>query len=276
MHTKGFQCPTKKFQCKVCHKFGHFTTVCYQKNQQISNSFKPRKPKAHQLRAGALYTHQDGDSNVSEESSMDKLFCLHMKVQNTQLKCQQLPTPVYLMTNLAYHLKMHHRWNQYLHARLDMCEDVNLMLVAVYQLMFKDPGLKKLNLFTLEIETYMNDIVKIIGSCQFYLVHPVMKKLIKVIFFIAKENGSVLLSCRMTIVLGLIKPHAWLEYLPPRASLLTSTCDHPNTTKLQKPNVHHTREKPIMRTLHWDVNARSAQSKTNMIQDDNWLITTKE
>ena len=67
MHTKGFQCPAKKFQCKVCHKFGHFTTVCYQKNQQTSNSFKPRKPKAHQLRAGVLYTHQDDDSDISEE-----------------------------------------------------------------------------------------------------------------------------------------------------------------------------------------------------------------
>ena len=49
MQTKGFQCPARKFQCKVCHKFGHFTTVCYQKNQQTSNLFKPRKPKAHQL-----------------------------------------------------------------------------------------------------------------------------------------------------------------------------------------------------------------------------------
>ena len=49
IHGKGFQCPEKKFQRKVCHKFGHFTMVCYQKNQQTSSSFKPRKPKAHQL-----------------------------------------------------------------------------------------------------------------------------------------------------------------------------------------------------------------------------------
>ena len=84
MHARGFQSPAKKFQCKVCHKFGHFTIVCYQKNQQTSSSVKPRKPKAHQLQAGALYTHQDGDSNVSEESSADESFCLQMKVQNTQ------------------------------------------------------------------------------------------------------------------------------------------------------------------------------------------------
>ena len=112
------------------------------------------------------------------------------------------------MTNLVYHLKMHHRGNQYLHARLDTCTDVNLMPVAIYQLMFKDPNLQKLTPSTLEIETYTNDIVKIIGSCQFYLVHPENKKLIQVIFFMAKENGSVLLSCRTTMALGLLKPHA--------------------------------------------------------------------
>ena len=88
-----------------------------------------------------------------------------------------------------------------------MCTGVNLMPVAVYQLMFKDPGLKKLTPSTLEIETYTNDVVKIIGPCQFYLLHPEKEKLIKVIFFNAKENGSVLLSCRMTMALGLIKSH---------------------------------------------------------------------
>ena len=34
MHAKGFQCPARKFQCKVCHKFGHFTTVCYQRSNR--------------------------------------------------------------------------------------------------------------------------------------------------------------------------------------------------------------------------------------------------
>ena len=119
----------------------------------------------------------------------------------------------------------------------------------------------------------MNDIVKIIGLCQFYLVHP-NKKLIQVIFFMAKENRSVLLSCRTTMALGLIKPHAQLDYLPPRASLLTSTCDHPNTTKPHKPNIHHTKEKQIMRTLLHNVDARSSQ--IHMIPKDNRIIISKE
>ena len=30
-HLEGFQYPAKKFQCKVCHKFGHHTSLCFQK-----------------------------------------------------------------------------------------------------------------------------------------------------------------------------------------------------------------------------------------------------
>ena len=35
-HVEGFQCPAKKFQCKMCHKFGHFTSLCYQKKHSSS------------------------------------------------------------------------------------------------------------------------------------------------------------------------------------------------------------------------------------------------
>ena len=31
IHAQGFQCPTKKYQCKVCNKYGHFSSLCYQK-----------------------------------------------------------------------------------------------------------------------------------------------------------------------------------------------------------------------------------------------------
>ena len=54
-HEEGFQCHVKKFQCKACHKFGHFTSICYQKKQ---TPFKSRRPKAHQLQAGAMYAQE--------------------------------------------------------------------------------------------------------------------------------------------------------------------------------------------------------------------------
>ena len=150
------------------------------------------------------------------------------------------------MTNLAYCLQLHHKRNQYLWARLDTCADVNLMPMAVYCLMFKDRGLRKLTPPSMEIEMCTNDLVKIIDTCHFYLVHPVNKQLMKVIFFVAKENGSVLLSCRATKELGLIKLHVQLDYLPPKASLLTSACDLPSKTKTHKPDVHCMIEKPTM------------------------------
>ena len=148
--------------------------------------------------------------------------------------------------------------------------------MAVYCLMFKDPGLRKLTSSNMQIEKYTNDVVKVIGTCYFYLVHPESKQLLKVLFFVAKENGSVLLSCRATMELGLIKPCARLDYLPPRASLLTSTCDQPSKTRAHKPNIHCTKEKPTKVTISKNGNVRTPQSWNTMIPEDNQLVTRKE
>ena len=53
-HVEGFKCPAKKYQCKSCHKYGHFTNLCFEK--QVS--FKPRAPKAHQLQAEEVYMQE--------------------------------------------------------------------------------------------------------------------------------------------------------------------------------------------------------------------------
>ena len=45
------------------------------------------------------------------------------------------------------------------------------------------------------------------------------------------NDGSVLLSCKTTLMLGLIQPKTRLDYLSPRASLITSSADHPKKTK---------------------------------------------
>ena len=45
------------------------------------------------------------------------------------------------------------------------------MPASVYKLVFNDPDLQKLSPSTLEIGTDTTDIVKIVGSCLFYLVH---------------------------------------------------------------------------------------------------------
>ena len=90
------------------------------------------------------------------------------------------------------------------------------------------------------------------------------------------KNGSVLLSCRTTMELGLIRPHAQIDYLPPRASLLTSTCDQPSKTRTHKPNIHCTKEKITKVAMPKNDNVRTPQSQIIMISEDNRLITRKE
>ena len=98
--------------------------------------------------------------------------------------------------------------------------------------MFQDPDCKKLAPSKLEIGTYTTDRVKLVGSCMCYLVHPDSECLLEVTFYVASNNGSVLLSCVTTLALGLIQPRNRLDYLPPRASPITSSADHPKKSKI--------------------------------------------
>ena len=88
----------------------------------------------------------------------------------------------------------------------------------------------------MQIGTYTNDTVKIVGTCKLYLVHLDTKKLKETTFYVATNDGSMLLSCNTTHDLDLIQPR--LDYLPPRASLITSTQGHPKKTRQAQPYVH--------------------------------------
>ena len=81
-----------------------------------------------------------------------------------------------LITNLSYRLKMHENRNLYLCARLDTCADINIMPASVYKLVFRDPNLEKLIPNRLQIGTYTNDTVKIVGICKLYLIDLDTKK----------------------------------------------------------------------------------------------------
>ena len=195
--------------------------------------------------------------------SSDESFCLQVEIQCTQANTK-IPTPHHLITNLEYRLKPYHKRNQYLRARLDTCADVNIMPVSVYKLVFQDPDCKKLVPSKLEIGTCMSNTINLVGSFVFYLVHPDIKCLQEVTFYVASNNGSVLLSCVTTLALGLIQPHTRLDYLPPRASLITSSADHPKKTKSQI-SVHVSQKR--LKCLHcpatkvWYPNSLQARKK---------------
>ena len=122
------------------------------------------------------------------------------------------------------------------------------MPASVYKLVFQDPDCKNLHLVSLKLAHILTDIVNLVGSCVFYLVHPDTKCLQEVTFYVASYKGSVLLSCATTLALGLIQPCSRLDYLPPRASLITISADHSEKTR-SKINVHVSRQESIVSTM---------------------------
>ena len=106
----------------------------------------------------------------------------------------------------------------------------------------------KLVLSKLQVGTYTTDTVKIAGYCTLYLMHPDTKRLLETTFYVAMNDGSVLLSCKTTLLLGLIWPRSRLDYLSPRASFISSAADHPKKMKavlhVQKQEVSAQRKEP--------------------------------
>ena len=135
-YVEGFRCPASKYQCKNCHRFGHFSRLCYKKKEFEHK--RVSSPRAHQLQIGTAYM-QDEICWQSDESSSDDSFCLQVKLKSTQA---ETPALQHLITNLAYQLKPYKK-TQYLIASLDTCSYVNIMSGSVYQLIFKDKDCMK-------------------------------------------------------------------------------------------------------------------------------------
>ena len=110
------------------------------------------------------------------------------------------------------------------------------------------------------------------GYCRFYLVHLDSNKLLEVTFFVAIKDGRMLLSCKTTQVLGLIQPRSILDYLSPRASLITSSVYHPKKTMSVKVSVHWSRQEVATQSTQQQVSAQTAMKK----QDVSKLITSRE
>ena len=129
----------------------------------------------------------------------------------------------------------------------------------------------------MQISTYTADTVKIIGSCTFGIVHLDTKKLVPVTFYVANNDGSVLLSCKMTLALHLIQSQSRLDYLLPQASLITSTMDHPRKTKLTSLKVLRSKQE-VSTQRHEPQSHFTTSTSTDTVQkpDPNIVITSKE
>ena len=116
------------------------------------------------------------------------------------------------------------------------------MPCSVYQWLFKDPDCIYLAPSDLQLGTYTNNKVMLIGASELYVVHPSTKSIEAVTFFVACNEGSVLISCTTTLALGFIKPHASLDHLPSGTNIMSSSADQTINNKSQL-NVHILLEK---------------------------------
>ena len=71
-------------------------------------------------------------------------------------------------------------------------------------MMFNDPEVQQLAP-NISLGVCTDHQVDILGKCNFFMIHPDMKKLHAVTFYVACNEGSVLLSCTTLLALDLIK-----------------------------------------------------------------------
>ena len=113
-HIDIFRCPTRKHQCRNCHKYGHFSRFATKRKKHLTRKglWSQDHPKHINFRL-AQFTHK-----IPYAAS--QTTCLLVKIQ-VQLKTTQVETkilaPQHLITNLAYKLKPHKK-TQYFEGKI--------------------------------------------------------------------------------------------------------------------------------------------------------------
>ena len=93
-----------------------------------------------------------------------------MKLQGKHANTS-IPVPKHVFTNLEFRIKLHKRKTKFLQARVDTCADVNLIPVSIYKKLFKDEDCTQITPSNLQLGTYTNKKMKIIGTCNLYIIH---------------------------------------------------------------------------------------------------------
>ena len=194
-HAQGFSCPAKKYLCKACKKYGHFTSLCFSK----------QKKTAYQITAEEI--ENNSESEMDEDPYSNDSFVLYQMRAKINMSTTQwrVPKKTHLIANLPYRLKQYLTHHKYLRVWLDTCADVNIIPKSVYQMMFNDPEVQQLAPNDISLGVYTDHQVDILGKCNFFMIHPDTKKPYAMTFYVASNEGSVLLSCTTLLALDLIQ-----------------------------------------------------------------------
>ena len=82
--------------------------------------------------------------------------------------------------------------------------------------------------------------MKIIGSCNIYIIYPDTRCLEETQFYVAGNEGSILISCATSLALSLIKLHEKLDHPPPEGNrnVIYSSADKIKKRDESQLNVH--------------------------------------
>ena len=73
-------------KCKHCKKFGHFSSLCYRKQEAYKEG--NRSPKAYQLTCNTVFPRYD-DSDTSFTEEEEERFCLQLKILDNSSQEEQ-------------------------------------------------------------------------------------------------------------------------------------------------------------------------------------------
>ena len=172
--------------------------MCFSKNAhpQPQQYYKVKAKQAHQIIVPEQSTDQYKSTHESDDDDFMIAFQLCAQPQkniHTQ-KATTGYTQKCLYANIPYRLQPYLKHNKYLCVQLDTCADVNLMPESVYKSVFNDPHTSKLAKNDTDLTVYTRYSVHLTGKCTFFMLSKGTKQPVKVDFYIAKDDGSVLLS----------------------------------------------------------------------------------
>ena len=173
--------------------------MCFTKNAHLQpQQYHRGKPKqAHQIFVPE-HSNKQYQNTCKCDNENEFMIALQLHAQPQRSVHNQRVTTGYtqkcLYANIPYQLKLYHKHNKYLCIQLHTCANVDLMPESVYKLVFNDLQTAKLSKNEIDLTVYTRHSVDLIGKCTFYMLSKGTKQTIKIKFYIAKEEGSVLLS----------------------------------------------------------------------------------
>ena len=221
-HQKPRECPAMNKICHKCGKNGHFTRACLAKNtkHRVQSIQADQEMERHEI-----LKYEDSPA-TSYQASQIKVCA---KVNQVKEPHEPPVDKKIVMVTVLYTRNHSNEFKDRIRMRVDTCADINIMPLSVYQTIFNDPKREKLMPTGIQVTTYNDSTLDLLGRCTLYLQHPKTHEKIAATFYVTQEEGSVLLSCSTSLKLEVIQVPEQGP-VPVYMPIYTSSLDKPNFT----------------------------------------------